>query len=238
MVICAVINCSNRSDRESAKGVSFYKFPKVTDYQGQKDCELRQKRLDGFLAAISRDDIDPATLEEHDYRVFSRHFVSGKPASLYSTNDPDWLPTLNMGHSKRSSTVPVSVHVERYERLVQRERRKNAFEEMVRVVPGIVSQLIDDMVTEETSLIASQEIEIGKQYVKVGVREPVKCDCASKVESLQKELAYYKDKVDSLTMQLNDHLPPFCEESFIRDEYTLFHTGLPNFKLLKAVFAS
>jgi len=141
-----------------------------------------------------------------------------------------------MGHSKRSSTVPVSVHVERYERLVQRERRKNAFEEMVRVVPGIVSQLIDDMVTEETSLIASQEIEIGKQYVKVGVREPVKCDCASKVESLQKELAYYKDKVDSLTMQLNDHLPPFCEESFISDEYTLFHTGLPNFKLLKAVF--
>jgi len=126
--------------------------------------------------------------------------------------------------------------VERYERLVQRERRKNAFEEMVRVVPGIVSQLIDDMVTEETSLIASQEIEIGKQYVKVGVREPVKCDCASKVESLQKELAYYKDKVDSLTMQLNDHLPPFCEESFISDEYTLFHTGLPNFKLLKAVF--
>ena len=56
------------------------------------------------------------------------------------------------------------------------------------------------------------------------------CDCASKVASLQKELAYYKFKVDGLTKQLNDHLPPFCEESFISDEYTLFQTGLPNFK--------
>ena len=43
--------------------------------------------------------------------------------------------------------------MERYERLVQKE------EEMVKVVPAI---LIDDMVTKETSLIASQEIEIGK----------------------------------------------------------------------------
>jgi len=151
-------------------------------------------------------------LEEHNHRVCSRHFVSGKPASLYSTNDPDWLPTLNMGHLKRSSTVPGSVHVERYGRLVQREKRKNAFEEMVKVVLAIVLQLIDDMVTKETSLIASQEIEIGKQYVKVGVKEPVKCDCASKVESLQSELAYYKDKADCLTKQLNDHLPPFCRE--------------------------
>ena len=54
---------------------------------------------------------------------------------------------------------------------------------------------------------------------------------------VQKELAYYKDKADSLTKQLNDHLAPFCEESFISDEYTLFHTGLLNFKL-KAVLLS
>jgi len=235
MVICAVIGCSNRSGRDSAKGVSFYKLPKVTDYQGQRDRELRQKRLDGFLAAISREDIDPTTTEEHDYRVCSRHFRSGKPAPLYCTNDPDWLPTLNMGHSKQA-TVSVSMHVERYERLVQREKRKREFEEMLKVVPSIVSQLIDDMVTEETGLIASQEIEIGKQYVKVGVKEPAKCDCASKVESLQRELAFYKDKVDTLTKQLDDHLPPFCEKTFISDEYTLLHTGLPNFKLLKAIF--
>ena len=235
-MICAIIDCSSRSDRD--KGISFYKLPAVSDHQGQKDCELRRKRLDGYLAAISRDDIDPSSLEEHDYRICLKHFASGKPAPLYRINDPDWLPTLNLGHSKRSATVPVSVHVERYERLVQRERRKDAFEAMLKEVPVIVSQLIDEIVTKETGFIASQEIEFGKQYVKIGVRhkETTECKCASKVESLQKELAYYKYKVDSLTKQLNDYLPPFCEESFISDEYTIFHTGLPKFKLVKAVF--
>jgi len=119
--------------------------------------------------------------------------------------------------------------------ILQRERRKRAFEEMEKVVPGIVAQLIDDIVTKEAGLIAFQEIVIGKQYVKVSVKKTA-CDYASKVESWQTELAYYKHKVESLTKQLNDHLPPFCEQSFVSDEYTLFHTGLPNFKLLKAVF--
>ena len=74
-----------------------------------------------------------------------------------------------MGHSKQSSTIPDSAKVARYERLVQRERRKREFEEMVKVAPGIVAQLIDDIVTEEAGSIAFQEIEIGKQYVKVSV---------------------------------------------------------------------
>ena len=36
--------------------------------------------------------------------------------------------------------------------------------------------------------------------------------------------------------QLNDHLPPFCDKSFVGDEYTKFHTGLSNFHLVKAIF--
>ena len=31
-------------------------------------------------------------------------------------------------------------------------------------------------------------------------------------------------------------MPPFCEQSFVTDEYTKFHTGLPNFKVVKAIF--
>ena len=33
-------------------------------------------------------------------RQFSRHFINGKPASLEDETNPDWLPTLNLGHSK------------------------------------------------------------------------------------------------------------------------------------------
>ena len=80
MVICAVIGCSNNSkyitkrshkrhtSKSSHSEVSYYHFSKVTDLYGEKDFELRKKRLAGYLATISRADIDPALLEEpHDY---------------------------------------------------------------------------------------------------------------------------------------------------------------------------
>ena len=54
---------------------------------------------------------------------------------------------------------------------------------------------VDDMVTQETSLIASRKMEIGKQYVKVGVKEPVKCDCASKIEVCRRILPITKIKL-------------------------------------------
>ena len=141
MVISAVINCSNQAshrrykDRTSGskKKVSYYRFPAVTDYYGKKDFELRKKRLDGYLAAISRDDINPATLvlEDHDYRVYSRHFMSGKPTGLYDTTSPDWLPTLYMGHSKKSKNDQVvSANIERYERAAERDRKQILLEKI------------------------------------------------------------------------------------------------------------
>jgi len=44
--------------------------------QTQKELELRKKRRDGFLAAISREDLDLTVL--HKYKVCERHFHSGK----------------------------------------------------------------------------------------------------------------------------------------------------------------
>ena len=67
-MICAVIGCSARSERD--KHLSFYRLPTVTDHQGKEDFELRKKRLDGYLAAISREDINPKTIQQHDYSLF------------------------------------------------------------------------------------------------------------------------------------------------------------------------
>ena len=33
-------------------------------------------------------------------RICSRHFVSGKTADLFNSLNPDWLPTLNLEHSR------------------------------------------------------------------------------------------------------------------------------------------
>ena len=81
MVICVVVGCSKRSDRD--KDVSFYRIPAVNSLHGKEDFELRKKRRDGYLAAISRENIDTSALDK--YRICSRHFVSGKPADLYDS---------------------------------------------------------------------------------------------------------------------------------------------------------
>ena len=235
MVICVVIGCSACSERD--KWLTFHRFPMLTKRFGEKDFELRKKRLDGYLAAISREDIDPKSIEEHDYRICSRHFVLGKPAKLYETNSPNWLSTLHLGHTKQSAQT--SVTVERYERFTERYRRKELLEDLMKEALVVVTQLVDEVVSDESKLLATEELKIGKEYIKAGVSKEnqAECDCASKVESLQKGLVSYKLAVEQLTKQLNDlYLPPFCEKHFISDEYTKFHTGLPNFKLVKAIF--
>ena len=57
MVICVVIGCSPCFVRD--KWLTFHRFPVLTKRFGEKDFELRKKHLDGYLAAVSREDITP-----------------------------------------------------------------------------------------------------------------------------------------------------------------------------------
>ena len=61
-----------------------------------------QKRRAGYLAAISRGDVTEKILSNG--RICSRHFISGKPAALEYVTNLDWLPSLNLGHSKVSDS--------------------------------------------------------------------------------------------------------------------------------------
>ena len=114
MVLCVVIGCHKRSERE--KDVSFHRLQAVHDCEGKQDFELRKKRR----AAISGEDIDVNEL--HKYRICSLHFVSKWPADLYYTTNPNWLLTMNLGHDKSSSGQTNSnVVAERWERAQKRE---------------------------------------------------------------------------------------------------------------------
>ena len=186
MVQCCVIGCTNRSDPRNGKvalsttsKVPLYRLPKVTERYGKADFELRRKRPAGFLAAISRDDINPTTLNEHDYRVCSRHLVSGEPADLYDVNHPDWLPTLHMGHDKGTGSSDAA----RYERAKERERKKMAWEAIIEEVKIIVSDLVQAVTEEESQLLCAEQIEIGLQYVKVNAVTS-ECDCSKSVKEL------------------------------------------------------
>ena len=91
------------------------------------DFELRKCRRGGYLAAISRADLDYKSLDK--YRICSHHFINGEAASLYDTTNPAWLPTLYLGHTKVKA-----VNNDRYKRTI----RRNALQEMEGQLPAIV----------------------------------------------------------------------------------------------------
>ena len=230
MVICVVVGCSKRSDRD--KDVSFYRIPAVHCLHGKEDFELRKKRRDGYLAAISREDIDTSAL--HKYRICSRHFVSDCPGDLYDHNNPAWLPTLNLGHEKHgdsTSATSTSVAVERWKRAQEREKWKQIDE----LLPTVVTNEIHFVINKELESIATEQIETAMEYFTSPPVHPTSCECSSKIKSLEKELAESKDQVLTLTKQIELQIP-FCEESFANDDFTKFYTGLPNIKVVKAVF--
>ena len=109
MVLCVVVGCSKRFGRD--KDVSFYRIPKIIRNRGEETRMLSERRRNGFVAAISRGDIT-AEILNHD-RVCSRHFLSGSPASLDDETNPDWLPSLNLGHDKVSE-VKVKIAEDRW----------------------------------------------------------------------------------------------------------------------------
>ena len=113
-----VFGSSKRSGRD--KDVSFYRIPKVITNKGEWNMEeLTRNQHAGFISAISRADLTEKIMSND--RICSRHFISGKPASPLDENNPDWLPTLNMGHCKQSSESRARALVERWERMKARE---------------------------------------------------------------------------------------------------------------------
>lgn len=75
----------------------FYTFPEFTvcnQKSASRDKVLIEKRRNVWLQLTKRN------LNRFSGRLFvcSDHFVSGKPAYLYLTEDVDWVPTLNLGN--------------------------------------------------------------------------------------------------------------------------------------------
>ncbi len=105
MVLCVVFGCSKHSKRD--KDVHFYRIPKVVTNKGPDTEALSKRRRQGYLSAIERADITEKILAND--RICSRHFITGKPASLLDEISPDWLPTLHLGHGSQISLTVVKL---------------------------------------------------------------------------------------------------------------------------------
>ncbi len=119
-MLCVIVGCSKRSGRD--KDVSFYRIPKVVTGKGESILQLTTKHRASYLSAIQRLDLTQKIICND--RICSRHFISGKPAALEEENNPDWLPTLHLGHSKAMTAKKAETAKGRFERVKLREAKK------------------------------------------------------------------------------------------------------------------
>jgi hypothetical protein len=95
-------------------GVTFHCIPSIINNQGEKTKEISSRRRLEWIARINRKDWTPSP---HS-RVCSEHFISGKPASLYEENNPDWAPSRKLGYHSPGPSI------QRFARLESRKRRR------------------------------------------------------------------------------------------------------------------
>lgn len=80
------------------------------------------ERRTEWLAAIIREDLTENILEND--RVCGTHFHSGKAASLWDRYNPDWIPTLHLGHGKVRSEGKKEHQQLRAQRVLRRGTRE------------------------------------------------------------------------------------------------------------------
>ncbi|XP_023135239.1 uncharacterized protein LOC111574726 isoform X1 [Amphiprion ocellaris] len=117
---CCVKNCRRRSHdhhgRKLPNGLTFHCFPAWRTNEGGQISELTRRRRAAWVAAVGRSDITFDSIPS-SMRVCSRHFYSGRPAYEMLESDPDWAPSLNLGHNdgnlRRAERVPLSVQTKK-----------------------------------------------------------------------------------------------------------------------------
>ncbi|XP_078134807.1 lethal(3)malignant brain tumor-like protein 2 isoform X3 [Sander vitreus] len=100
---CCVINCHSRShDRHGKRvGMRFFSFPAWKQHKGSWVSDLTKRRRMAWMVAVRRTNITFSNIPSH-ILVCSKHFHTGKPASLPS--HPDWIPSLHLGHTEVKAT--------------------------------------------------------------------------------------------------------------------------------------
>ncbi|GFO11418.1 Zinc finger protein [Plakobranchus ocellatus] len=100
---CCIIGCqasSHKTDGTKIKSAPrFFVIPKVRKNAGDQTKELTTRRRLAWISAIRRPDVTFDRVST-GLRVCSNHFHKGAPAYERMESDPDWVPSLNLGHGE------------------------------------------------------------------------------------------------------------------------------------------
>lgn len=96
-LFCCVRGCSNGTEKDLDPTAKFFPFPSVRQGQGSRVEDLTCRRRLGWVTAVKRPSITFEHVSPLSY-VCSRHFHKGQPAYETLDTDPDWVPSLHLGH--------------------------------------------------------------------------------------------------------------------------------------------
>ncbi|XP_063971493.1 uncharacterized protein LOC135158125 [Lytechinus pictus] len=207
---CAMYKCGNRAYRDKK---SLFRLPAIVTREGEETFELSKERRGKWLAQISRD-IKDTSLPY--IRVCSDHFVSGKPAYLYDRTNPDWVPSLKLGHNK---VTPDKVERDsgRYKRAQTRQTKKvesNAAQALLLLQS---SDEVNNSIDECPGTASQTSLE------------------GSTIESTTSELQRLLDENRMLKAELSKSM---YDQQFFEgeDERVKYYTGLVSFSVLLVLF--
>ena len=243
MVLCLMVNCHSRTVRD--KEISFFRVPVIVKNQGEACEELSSERRRRWLSAISRDGLTESLIQSG--RVCSRHFVQGKPAASWDKWNVDWVPTLNLGHSKKVACSNDELQMARGERAKERRKRQHERESMERAAKlAKLNENGDTIENIEFYFPSTSNDNIENSSERGGEH----CDPVSEVTTKLVELQIAESSTQTSKTVVCDTTTqteefdymfktakrPFDREDMLDDDKVAFYTGLPTLKLLDALY--
>ena len=247
MVLCLFVDCHARSGRD--KDVSFFRVPVIDRNHGEEEEERSAERRTKWIAAISRDHLTEQILKND--RVCSRHFISGRPANSWDKYNADWVPTLNLGHTKSNNKDKGKVVQERTERA--KARRKKKLDDVKTMIEEKKLRLNDEgtqvsYVSFASSTTEEIDVSFADQYIDENEKSSqteVKyfAEMSTQTDGLARtpNIKYYdaSSQTDDFNylFKSNEKVTDFDEDYFRNsDDKVLFYTGLPSYEILNFVF--
>lgn len=111
--------------------------------------DVTRRRRMAWVAAVRRSTITFEHTPPHMY-VCSKHFHKGKPAYEMLECDPDWAPSLNLGH-----TEVKAVDTARFNRLCKRVKKSNRLS----TAPPLTSTGAAPLAAEPDNTVPEAEVE-------------------------------------------------------------------------------
>ncbi|XP_029957071.1 uncharacterized protein LOC115395600 [Salarias fasciatus] len=222
---CAIVGCATRADRDVSR--SFFRIPALVTHQGEQTREVSQRRRDGWLKRISRD-VQESSIK--NMRVCDLHFVSGHPSDLFPPDTIDWLPSVNLGHSKFPAPPPGALARE------ERARRRNKRRKDLEGADSLVALQNDSSSDCATDVCEPME---DHTYIRQPEERETGQECQTDLTGTA--ITGMQDEINRLTAEnlgLKKKLATaeFGEESLKDDEEKVrFYTGLPTYAVLMMV---